>query len=195
MSKELYEEQISQIESEIEGLIDVLVTAGVTRFLEVGSRYGGSLWRIANALPKGSLVVSVDSGSGMGGKKPGQKESLARCILALKARGYNAHLIVGDSQWPEIVGQVTKFTPFDACLIDADHELKGVRRDWENYGPMCRIVAFHDIGWERPEGHSLAVKQVEVPILWSELRSQYRTRSFIDRSTGGNMGIGVLWRS
>jgi predicted O-methyltransferase YrrM len=195
MSKEPYEEQISQVDSEIEGLIDVLVTAGVTRFLEVGSRYGGSLWRIANALPKGSLVVSVDSGSGMGGKKPGQQLSLSRCILALKARGYNAHLIIGDSQLPEAIEKVAKFAPFDACLIDADHELKGVTKDWENYGPMCRLVAFHDVAWQKPEGYAQA-KLVEVPVLWSQLKDTYhRTKEFIDRSTGGNMGIGVLWRS
>jgi predicted O-methyltransferase YrrM len=194
MSKELYEVQISQVDSEIEGLINVLVDAGVRRFLEVGSRYGGSLWRIANALPKGSLIVSVDSGSGMGGKKPGQQASLARCILDLKARGYNTHLITADSQLPSTVAHVAKFAPFDACLIDADHELKGVTKDWENYGPMCRIVAFHDIGWQKPEGY-MQPKLVEVPVLWSQLKDTYhQTREFIDRSTGGNMGIGVLWR-
>lgn len=195
MSKEPYELQISQVESEIEGLIGVLVGAGVTRFLEVGSRYGGSLWRIANALPRGSLIVSVDSGSGMGGKKPGQKNALADCVLALKGRGYNAHLIVADSQWPETVDQVAKFAPFDACLIDADHELKGVTKDWLNYGPMCRIVAFHDVGWQKPEGY-MQPKLVEVPILWNQLKQEYRyTKEFIDRSSGGNMGIGVLWRN
>lgn len=194
MKKPDYLTQISQVESEIEGLIDVLVNAGVRRFLEVGSRYGGSLWRIANALPKGSLIVSVDSGSGMGGKKPGQQSSLAECILALKARGYNTHLISQDSQWSDTVAKVAKFAPFDACLIDADHELKGVTKDWMNYGPMCRIVAFHDIGWQKPEGYREA-KLVEVPVLWNQLKDTYHfTKEFIDRSTGGNMGIGVLWR-
>jgi predicted O-methyltransferase YrrM len=195
MSKEPYEEQISQVESEIQGLIDVLASADVRRFLEIGSRYGGSLWRIANALPRGSLVVSVDSGSGMGGKKPGQQSSLAACILELKRRGYNAHMIVGDSQLPDIIGQVAKFAPFDACLIDADHELKGVTRDWLNYGPMARIVAFHDIAWEKPAGY-MQPKLVEVPLLWNQLKREYsRAKEFVDRSTGGNMGIGVLWRS
>jgi hypothetical protein len=38
----------------------LLVREGVTSYLEVGSKFGGSLWRAANALPKGSRIVSVD---------------------------------------------------------------------------------------------------------------------------------------
>jgi predicted O-methyltransferase YrrM len=191
MTQPLYEIEISQVRSELAGLIAVLQREGVTRFLEVGSRYGGSLWRIANALPPGSLIVSCDSGRGMGGKKPGQMESLKSCVAALCNSGYRAHQITGDSQLTEIVEEVRAYGPFDAVFIDADHELPGVTLDWINYGAMARIVAFHDVGWKMPEGYRNP-KVVEVPALWAELKSQHRHEEFIDPA-GGNMGIGVLW--
>lgn len=184
----------SQVESEIAGFIEILQQENVTRFLEVGSRFGGSLWRIAHALPTGSLIVSCDSGTGMGGKKPGATLSLKACIADLRRDGYDAHLIVGDSQLPGVIADVEKPAPFDAVFLDADHEYRGVLRDWKNYGRMARTVGFHDVGWIKPETY-MNSKMVEVPILWDELkRKGYRTTEFIDRSGGGNMGIGVLWR-
>jgi len=188
-----YLTNISQVESELTGLIGILVRENVTRFLEVGSRYGGSLWRIATALPLGSLIVSCDSGSGMGGKKDGQMQSLETCIDDLTKLGYDAHLIVGDSQLPQIIEKVTRWAPFDAVFIDADHELQGVTRDWHTYGPMSRIVAFHDVGWIKPENY-MNSKMVRVPELWLDLKEQFKHEEFIDYSTGRTMGIGVLWR-
>lgn len=184
----------SQVESEIVGLIEILQQENVTRFLEVGSRFGGSLWRIAHALPVGSLIVSCDSGSGMGGKKPGATLSLKACVADLRREGYDAHLVVGDSQLSGTIAEVEKHAPFDAVFLDADHEYRGVKCDWKNYGRLAPIVAFHDVGWEKPANYQNS-KMVEVPILWAELKQKgYKTTEFIDRSTGGNMGIGVLWR-
>ncbi len=45
----MYESKVSQVESEFTGLIDILKRENVRSFLEIGSRFGGSLWRIANA--------------------------------------------------------------------------------------------------------------------------------------------------
>lgn len=191
-SDPLYLTDISQVESELRGLLDILERERVTRFLEVGSRFGGSLWRIAQVLPPNSLIVSVDSAKGMGGNHAGAMESLRACIKRLREMGHDAHLIEGDSQLPDQIEAARKFAPFDAVFIDADHEYRGVKQDWKNYGPMARIVAFHDVGWEKPEPYHNS-KMVEVPRLWGELKGQYRSEEFIDRSTGGNMGIGVLW--
>jgi len=188
-----YRTTASQVESEIVGLIEILKRENVRSFLEVGSRFGGSLRRIANALPRGSRIVSCDSGGGMGGKKPGATDSLKACVAHLGRIGYETHLIVGDSQLPATIEQVRQFAPFDAIFLDADHELIGVTRDWKNYGPMGRIVAFHDVGWERPANYTNS-KVVRVPELWAHLKTGYRHEEFIDRSGGGNMGIGVLWR-
>lgn len=192
MTEPLYLKDVSQVPSELAALIAILQRERVTRFLEVGSRYGGSLWRIARALPKGSLIVSVDSGKGMGGNKDGQLESLRACIHELCVLGYDTHLIEADSQLQDTVQSVASFAPFDAAFIDADHELKGVRRDWLNYRKFAPIIAFHDVGWVKPANYQNS-KVVEVPQLWNELRDLYRSETFIDHSTGRTMGIGVLW--
>lgn len=189
----MYLTHMSQIESELAGLIGILQRENVTRFLEIGSRYGGSLWRIANALPKGSRIVSVDNGKGMGGHKAGAPESLKQCIADLKKAGYDAHLIFADSHHFETVEKVRRLGPFDAIHIDGDHEYRGAIQDWKNYGPMSRIVAFHDVGWQKPENYQNS-KVVEVPQLWNELKAKHRHEEFIDRTNGGNYGIGVLWR-
>lgn len=189
-----YETRLSQVPSELTGLIDILKREKVTRFLEVGSRFGGSLWRIAHALPVGSRIVSCDSGKGMGGKQPGAMDSLKACVKRLKKIGYDAHLVTGDSQLNPTIYQVHRLGPFDAAFIDADHEYRGVLRDWKSYGRMARIVAFHDVGWKKPENYSNS-KMVEVPRLWGELKAFHRHEEFIDYSGGQTMGIGVLWRS
>lgn len=190
----LYETDMSQVESELANYIAILQREGVRNFLEVGSRFGGSLWRIAQALPVGSKIVSVDSAKGMGGNHAGAMESLEACIKRLREMGYDTHLVVGDSQLSETIDKVQKLRPFDAVFIDADHEYRGVIQDWKNYGPMAKVVAFHDVGWVMPKGYSNP-KVVEVPRLWEELKLNYRHEEFIDRSTGGNMGIGVLWNA
>ena len=40
---------------------------------------------------------------------------------------------------------VKKRGPFDAILIDGDHSLAGVSKDWQLYGELAPLVAFHDI--------------------------------------------------
>lgn len=190
----LYKTNCSQIEGELAPFLDLLQRENVTRFLEVGSRFGGSLWRIANVLPKGSRVVSCDSAKGMGGQKAGALDSLRYCIEALKRSGYDAHFVKGHSQAESVIWAVNKLGPFDAVFIDGDHTYNGAKQDWNNFGKASRIVAFHDIAWEKPENYSQE-KLVEVPRLWNEIKGAYRHEEFIDKSDGRTYGIGVLWRS
>jgi hypothetical protein len=42
----------------------LLQREGVRSYLEIGSKFGGSLWRVANSLPPGSRIVSVDLPNG-----------------------------------------------------------------------------------------------------------------------------------
>lgn len=173
-----------QVEAEIEAMAAIFVREGVRRYLEIGSKFGGSLWRVANALPKGSLVVSVDINV--------NGQSLAETIARLRTSGYAAHLIQGDSTSPDTVQKASMFGPFDAVFIDADHRPPAVWADWNNYGKMAEIVAFHDIGWRRaPEWVG---KRIDVPQIWDEIKQGYRHEEFKFCPTGKNAGIGVLWR-
>lgn len=188
----LYLTEAAQDPAEIEAFCAILAKEGVRSYLEIGSKFGGSLWRAANALPKGSLIVSVDLPGGTKRWKESQ-QSLIECHNALRRLGYQTHALWGDSGDREIICKVQEFAPFDAMLIDADHRLPGVTRDWLNYGPMGRIVAFHDLAWRRaPEWVGT---RIDVPEFWASIKVGFaRTEEIILCPTGKNNGIGVLWR-
>lgn len=185
---EKYETFVLQHPAELEEFIALLKREGVRSYLEIGSKFGGLLWKVGNALPAGSRVVSIDLPWGDGSFKQSQPW-LEKCVGALKGGGYDAHLLIGDSHDPASVAFAAGLAPFDCVMIDGDHSAEGVRADWENYGPLGRIVAFHDISWlPRPSKKA----PVEVPKFWDELKAGYRHVE-IKRMAGDN-GIGILWR-
>jgi hypothetical protein len=132
---EPYIANMAQDETEITEFAALLAAEGVTSYLEIGSKFGGSLWRVANALPKGSRIVAVDM---PGGTKAWDqtRRSLKGCVHRLIELGYDARIIWGDSTDPRIIEQVQAHAPFDACLIDANHTLPYVTKDFANYGAI-----------------------------------------------------------
>ncbi len=185
-----YETFVLQNQREHAWFVDILKRENVRSYLEVGSKFGGSLWRVANALPKGSKIVSVDLPWGDKSFKESQ-EPLEHCIAELRRRGYDAHVIIGDSTDPKIIERAKALSPFDACFIDANHTIAYCTKDWENYGPLARIVGFHDIGWVARPDNSKKMP-IEVPQLWAEIKKGYRTDEI--RLDPRDNGIGVLWR-
>lgn len=185
-----YERAILQNRTEFDLFVALLKSENVRSYLEIGSKFGGSLWQMRNALPAGSRMVAVDLPHGDGSFKETQS-SLESCITALCELGYDAHLILGDSKVSETIERVQKFSPFDAVFIDACHTLAGVTSDWEHYGAMARIAAFHDISWRRVR-YAGKKAPIEVPKLWEQLKVQYRHKEIqLDHKDNG---IGVLWR-
>jgi cephalosporin hydroxylase len=186
-----YERVALQDPIEFAEFIILLKREGVKSYLEIGCKHGGSLWRIASeVLPKGSRVVAVDLPHGDQSFKE-SRPHLEACVKRLrKGLGLDARLFLGDSTDPKIIQAVRELGPFDACLIDANHTELFVRADWANYGPLARIVAFHDIA------HVVQPKPPKMPIevfkVWAELKDQFRNVE-IKHSQGCN-GFGVLWR-
>lgn len=179
-----------QDEAEIARFADILAAEGARSYLEIGSKFGGSLQRIAAALPPGSRIISVDKPTP---EKPAANLSLRAVIGDLRSAGYDAGLVADDSGDPMTVALVRMLGPFDAVLIDADHRLPAVERDWENYGTVGRIIAFHDIAWRRvPEWQGT---RIDVPQVWDRVKRDFRYEEIRLCPTGKNNGIGVLWRS
>jgi predicted O-methyltransferase YrrM len=174
-----------QAEAEIAAFCDLLAREGVKSYLEIGSKFGGSLWRVANALPKGSRIVSIDLNR--------NGTSLQECINALNGSGYDAWLIPFDSTLPEAIERAKGLGPYDALFIDGDHRADGVWADWHNYSAMARIVGFHDIGWKRSPDNPKA-KSIAVPEIWDEIKQGHRFEEIKLDKSGKNNGIGVLWR-
>lgn len=184
-----YLTHVTQSPIELDGLLNIVKVHGVKSFLEIGSRFGGTLWRIAHAMPKGSRVVAIDADIGHGSGKPGAPQSLQACVDELGRLGYDSHLLDMDSTDPATVAKAAALGPFDLVFIDGGHEAQYVRADWKNYGPMGWLVAFHDTHWKAPKP---GVRPVDVPALWAELKPQYDHTEFHDPAY--NFGIGVLWR-
>lgn len=190
MTRPAYETAVTQFDDELNPFIEAVKNAGCRSFLEIGSRYGGSLWRIAAGLPDGARIVSIDSGSGMGGDKPGAAGSLRACVARLSELGYQARLIFGDSHIPEIINQGQAAGPFDAVFIDGDHTLEGMTLDWWNFGRHAKkICGFHDVCWRKPVPY--AGKLVDCKAVWDVLKLRYRSETHEHK--GGNMGVGWVW--
>ena len=162
------------------------IVAGKRSLLEIGSSFGGTLKRMASVMPKGSLIASVDWPN----HDPGVPEFLST-ISSLKDTckkiaymGGNVQLFLGDSHDPDTIAAVGKYAPFEFGFIDGDHSYEGASADWENYGPMCGIVGFHDIAGE------LGCAQ-----LWRELKAtgRYVCEEFI--SPARRLGIGIVYRN
>lgn len=171
-----------QDEGEIERFAALLAAEGVKSYLEIGSHSGGSLYTVMRALTTGCRAVAVDLPGGAGGSLDAQQR-LEQVVAALNASDRSVQLILGNSHSPGIVRQVAALGPFDAVLIDADHTYAAAAADWANYGPLGRIVAFHDIASTQ--------RWIEVPQFWSELREGRRHVEIIGERPG--FGLGVLW--
>jgi len=171
-----------QDKAELAEFITFVRDENVRMYLEIGSKFGGSLWAIGNAMPRGSLIVAIDIEA---------KPELRATIEQLKGRGYNAKLIVGNSTDQSVVEVARAYAPYDLCLIDANHTEPFVRCDWKNYGPMARIVAFHDIGWI--EGERRPAWKIDVPKVWNEIKLGFHHREIKLCHTKRDNGIGILW--
>lgn len=152
---------------------------GARSILEIGSRFGESIYRMACCLKPKARVVAVDM--------PNADDCVLNSENPLRARmaeigemGHEAHLFIGNSHSEKLIEAVRKLGPFDFLFIDGDHSEAGVRQDWEAYGPLAKVVAFHDI-----------CGQEGCVILWNELKQRYRTVEF---RHSGWMGIGILFK-
>lgn len=196
----------SQRPDELKQFIRILRERECMSYLEVGARHGDTFHAVMTSLPKGAFGVAVDLPGGPWGTSK-SKAALERAVKDLHAKGYDVHVVFGDAKYKKIrdivrnlagkpdpsVPPAMHFPPFDACLIDADHRYSAVMRDFENFAPMCSLVALHDI-----DGHGVRQKRtglpVEVPQAWAEIKAQsvYPGEEIIGRERG--MGIGVIYQ-
>lgn len=176
-------EEAQQVEAEFNWLLDIFKKNDVRSYLEVGSRTGGSLWRVAKFLPTPSTLVSIDMPNGT-------EHYLRECVAEAEKIGHKVSLFIGDSTDQRIIERASALSPFDAVFIDANHTEPYVRKDWANYGPMAsKIVAFHDINWKGPRPGKLPIN---VPEIWEEIKKDLKTDEI--RLEPRDNGIGVIFK-
>ncbi len=188
-SRSLSGAKLAQAPKELAGLAALLREMEATSFLEIGSRHGDTLFELAMLVPSLTRFMAVDLPGGRWGRR-GSDGNLDRAVWILRRMGHAAEAVYGRSLDASVVEKARAGAPWDFVLIDADHTYKGVKGDWEVYGPMARrAVAFHDIVGEGKR--NITGLKIEVPRLWRELKAEGRdVREFVDPPA--RMGIGVL---
>jgi cephalosporin hydroxylase len=185
-----YIKKIQQHPQELIEFQDFIRKAGIRSYLEIGSKYGGSLWAAAQAMTQGKIVC-VDLPHGQWGR--GDSENpLKECVKHLKKLGFDAHLFLGDSAKPEIIEAVRRLAPFDCTFIDANHTEPCVRKDFDSYGRLGRFCCFHDIGWNQPTPPNRM--PIEVPKVWAEYKTAFADKARFReiKHDNGHNGIGIL---
>ncbi len=181
----------SQNEWELASFVALLVDRHCTKYCEIGARHGDTFHEILRQLKPGSTGVAVDLPGGLWGTSA-SRDALSKATSDLHRLGYKASMLFGDSQTDATRRLIVGRGPYDAILIDGDHTYKGVAKDWELYGELAPIVAFHDIvGADQAE--KVFGNAVEVPRLWQEIKaSGLKTIEFV--APESKMGIGVVLR-
>ncbi|MFP4538472.1 MAG: class I SAM-dependent methyltransferase [Dichotomicrobium sp.] len=175
-----------QVQSELAEFIALLQAEGVRSYLEIGCLYGDTFHAVGMALPEGARLVAVDlPGWKHGqpiGRHPHSGEYLKRAGADLSRRGRKVDVLLGDSHDVEVVNAVAALGPFDAVLIDGDHTPEGCAEDWRDYGPLGRIVAFHDIAG--------------IPAVRSVFETARQNRLWREIVAGEPKGgIGIVWNT
>jgi len=181
-----------QYEDEIAAFVELVREEMATSYLEIGAKFGGALWRIAEALRGNSNIVAVDLPYGTV-KWEESRASLERVMRELRQRGHATEIIWGNSTNPDVIQQVRSHGPFDVVLIDANHTMPFLEQDWKNYGSLGRMVAFHDIAWKRPPEWN-GYPRIEVPQFWARIKGDHKHHEIKLDPTGKDNGFGIIWQ-
>jgi len=180
-----------QVESEIRWLMEKVSELRPKVVVEIGTATGGTLFLWTRLAAADATVISVDLPEGkFGGGWPRWKGGLYR---AMRRPGQRLELLRGDSHDAGMKGRVMRILggrPIDFLFVDGDHSYEGVRRDYEDYGPLVRpggLIAFHDVA-RHPAGEGGDVWR-----FWEELRAMGGTQERVEDYAKG-YGIGVVTR-
>ena len=179
-----------QSATELARFLALLNMYDVKSYLEIGARYGGTFEAVMNRLPRGSRGVAIDFPGGEFGED-GSAGVLVNTIKRLRSRELDAHVIFGPSAAPEVVERAKRAGPYDLIFIDGDHSYEAVKRDFELYSPIGRIIALHDIAAD-DDWTNKAGRKVEVGRFWREISKEYKTLEIV--APGAQMGIGVIFK-
>jgi cephalosporin hydroxylase len=186
-----YASKVQQHLGELEQFLKYVREHKFRSYCEIGCKFGGLVWQVAQALEPRSKIVCVDMPNQAWGRSDSE-ESLRNCADALRKLGHDVHLFVGDSTRPDIVESVKALAPFDLMFIDANHTEKYVRADFGNYGTLTNVLCFHDIGWRQvtPPGRL----PNEVPKVWANIKELYRFGATFREIMldNGHNGIGIM---
>lgn len=180
--------------AELAPLIALLEGRHLRTVAEIGTAGGGTLYLLSRLAADDATIISIDLPG-----NPfdwGYSDADVERFRSYRRPGQRLSLVRADSQADSTRDDVVrelKGRDLDLLLIDGDHSYSGVKRDFELYAPLVApggLVIFHDIL------HHPGAEDVQVDVLWDELKGDYRHYEFIDADDdwghGPWGGIGVL---
>ncbi|MDE1844294.1 MAG: class I SAM-dependent methyltransferase [Thaumarchaeota archaeon] len=181
-----------QVIEEIKLLLEILYELKPKTILEIGTAAGGTLFLLCKTADPKATIISVDLPEGKFGGElyPDWKNDFYK---SFRTKEQNLHLIRSDSHSADTFKNIVKILEtkkIDFILIDGDHTLEGVEKDFEMYSRLVSdegFIAFHDINPGPKENVG------EVPEFWKKMKSQHETLEIIDDKLGGTPGLGLLF--
>lgn len=183
---------ISQIEEEINALIEFVSPIKPTSILEIGVESGGNLFLLGESFPTVRKRIAIDLAF---------RNSAA--LRRFSRRELETHFLRAQSAAPSTFERVRRILggdKIDFLFIDGDHTYEGVRGDFVAYRNLVRpggIIAFHDVVADHSTKFGIKTEGNTggVPILWADLASRFPSRTFIQDPAQDGRGIGALVNS
>ena len=181
-----------QKRSELISLVTRVRQMNASRICEIGTASGGTLCALARAARPEARLVTIDL------SLPWARRAACR---RLAAKGQRIECIEGDSHATATRDQAAAFlgeSEWDLLLIDGDHSLSGVERDFSLYSPAVRrggLIVLHDIVPDVRRRHGIATNadSGDVPEFWKTLKARYpRTEEIVDDEHQDGCGLGVI---
>ena len=178
-----------QLPEEIGPALAYLAEESPQRVCEIGTEHGGTTLLLSQLLPSVTVMVGVD----LFIKNRPMLERLRR-------EHQRFHLINGSSCSLKTVARITKLLDgslLDVAFIDGNHSYEGVLKDFLLYRHLVRengFILFHDIVQDHRARYQRETMRWSggVPILWTQLKSLYPFREFVQDYDQDGLGIGVI---
>jgi len=180
----------AQNASELVRFVDTVSAIGPRTVCEIGVQDGGTNFILSRALATVDTMIGVDLHVSL----KCQLRYFRRPDLCLRLIDGSSHA----ARTRRRVADALNGRPLDLLFIDGDHSHAGSVRDFLTYRDFVRpggIIAFHDIVPDTYTRHGVGTAGYagDVPFVWSELSSYYRSEEFIDDIDQDGAGIGVLF--
>ena len=177
--------------SEITPLLDDLVVRRPRAICEIGGANGGTLALFCQVAAEDAILISIDLAYTWPRRIAHRRFARAgQRVYSLRADSHNESTV-------KRVRALLHGRMLDFLLIDGDHSLEGVRRDFQMFEALMSrqggLVALHDIVPDHSR-YGVPTPSVAggVPEFWAALKSTAGAREIVEHPDQDGYGLGIV---